>query len=343
MISLFEDVRIVKGYNRSVLHDLTKGSFEFISNETFEILDNLQSYENFATCINLNKEQADELIRLDNLNVINHFVSEKHIFPEIDKTNSLPNHFQAITFIVNESNSKYIEQKIVLLSLLTQNLFLIFEEINLEFVEFLTEFLKDNQHLRIIFCGKRELLDELDSIVSKKKVFCEYSEVDLADKTAYIESFPSLHNNYLLFNENLNYNSGFFEKILVNKDGRIGINLFDDLILGNLQELETIEDFENLKTNSQYQELIKIKVEQIVVCQLCEFRYMCTDIKVPRRTKFSTELFFKEECRYNPFVSKWKHEEGYSSLSDCGVKVNETELIIDDAKIAEINCELWED
>ena len=343
MIRLFEDVRIVKGYNRSLLQDLTKGSFEFMSNEAFEVLSNLHLYKDFASCLEQNKDIADELNQLNDLNIINHFISENHVFPEIDKRNSLPSPFQAITFILNDANTLYVEKNIGQLSLLTQNMFLIIEEVNYKFLDFLINFLKDNQNLRIIFCGKRDLLDELDKIVSERKVFCEYSVVDMSNETEYIETFPSLHNNYLLFNENLNYNSGFYEKITINKDGRIGINLFDSLNLGNINELETIEDLESLKTNEEYLKLINIKVEQIAVCRQCEFRYMCTDIKVPRSTNFSSETFVKDECRYNPFISKWKHEEGYTNLAECGVIVNENEFSINDDQIAELNLELWED
>ena len=343
MIALYEDVRIAKGYNRSILHDLSKGGFEFLSNEAFEVLSNLEFYDNFESCLEQNFEIADELKRLDQLNIINHFISETHVFPKIDKRNSLPNQFQAITFIVNASNIEYIENNMTILSRLTQNLFLIFEKKNLLFLDFLIDFLKDNQHLRIVFCGKKNLLDKIDSIVSKYKVFCEYAEIDLSDKTKYIETFPSLHNNYLLFNETLNFNSGFYEKILINADGRIGINLFDDFNLGHINNVKTIEDFESLKSNERYQEVINIKVDQIAVCQQCEFRFMCTDIKLPRQSNFSKETFVKDECRYNPFISKWNHEEGYLNLAECGINVNENEFVINGSRIAEINLELWED
>ncbi|TSJ41290.1 hypothetical protein [Fluviicola chungangensis] len=343
MIALYEDVRIAKGYNRSILHDLSKGGFEFLSNEAFEVLSNLHEYDNFNSCLEQNAEIADELKSLDALNIINHFISDIHVFPKIDKSNSMPSHFQAITFVVNTSNIKYIQRNIGVLSRLTQNLFLIFDKKHILFLDFLIDFLKDNQHLRIIFCGKRSLLDKIDSIVSKHKVFCEYAEIDLSDKAKYIETFPSLHNNYLLFNETLNFNSGFYEKILINADGRIGINLFDDFNLGHISKIKTIEDFESLKINERYQEVINIKVDQIAVCQQCEFRYMCTDIKIPRQSNFSREIFVKDECRYNPFISKWKHEEGFSRLAECGVIVNENEFVINDTQIAEMNLELWED
>jgi hypothetical protein len=67
---------------------------------------------------------------------------------------------------------------------------------------------------------------------------------------------------------------------------------------------------------------------------------MCTDNRVPFKRK-KNEWFHKTECFFNPYISKWKEEEGYKTLSECGVISNENGFSIDHDKIAEINKVLW--
>ena len=55
------------------------------------------------------------------------------------------------------------------------------------------------------------------------------------------------------------------------------------------------------------------------------------------------EWYHKIECNYNPYIAKWKGEDGYRTLSDCGVISNENEFSIDHERIAKINEELWEE
>ncbi|HLV91705.1 MAG TPA: hypothetical protein VKX34_01175, partial [Aequorivita sp.] len=70
-------------------------------------------------------------------------------------------------------------------------------------------------------------------------------------------------------------------------------------------------------------------------------RYCCiTNIKreksISKKTMYNTT-----ECNYNPYIAKWEGEEGYKTLSECGVISNENGFTIDHDKIAEINAKLW--
>ena len=79
--------------------------------------------------------------------------------------------------------------------------------------------------------------------------------------------------------------------------------------------------------------------EVIGVCCDCERRTFCRDKRVPILN--NKHIYFKTECNYNPYIAKWKGEEGYRTLAECGVKSDETGFSIDHARIAKINEELW--
>ena len=79
--------------------------------------------------------------------------------------------------------------------------------------------------------------------------------------------------------------------------------------------------------------------DYINVCKDCEFRYSCTDSRIPMN--INNEWFYESECNYNPYISKWSNEIGYISLSDIG-KFNGFIFYPDKNVITKINKELWE-
>ncbi len=46
---------------------------------------------------------------------------------------------------------------------------------------------------------------------------------------------------------------------------------------------------------------------------------------------------------YNPYIAKWKNEDGYVSLGDSGVYVTNEKVMIDHERIAAINKLIWGD
>jgi hypothetical protein len=67
---------------------------------------------------------------------------------------------------------------------------------------------------------------------------------------------------------------------------------------------------------------------------------MCSDHRAPIRLD-SDNWYHTTECSYNPYICKWKGEEGYRTLAECGVVSNAEGFIIDHERIATINAELW--
>lgn len=87
-------------------------------------------------------------------------------------------------------------------------------------------------------------------------------------------------------------------------------------------------------------EFWNVTKNDILICDKCEYRYMCFDegelIKVSKK-KYQR----KNECPYNPFISKWNIEKGYLKLHDCGIIIQDGNLIINENILNEINEELY--
>ena len=80
----------------------------------------------------------------------------------------------------------------------------------------------------------------------------------------------------------------------------------------------------------------------IDVCKDCEFRHMCVDASNLEQ-RADKSWYRAKECNYNPYISKWVYEEGYKTLSDCGITVTEQQLQIDTSKLHELNVIIWGD
>ncbi len=80
--------------------------------------------------------------------------------------------------------------------------------------------------------------------------------------------------------------------------------------------------------------------DNIDVCRNCEHRHMCVDPVLPVKRNDSS-YYRPRECAYNPYICKWKGEDGYRNLAECGVVSNADGFTIDHDRIATINAELW--
>jgi hypothetical protein len=102
----------------------------------------------------------------------------------------------------------------------------------------------------------------------------------------------------------------------------------------------SVNEIINIIKNNEY---IEFDINNVEVCKDCEYRYCCVT-NINRKWLVKRKTFINlEECNYNPYICKWKGENGYRNLAECGVISNEHEFSIDHNKIAEINRELWEE
>lgn len=154
------------------------------------------------------------------------------------------------------------------------------------------------------------------------------------------------HFNRIVFSldvhrEASSYNTFYNARIHVTADGGVRYSEDDPTDLIQLKELHRLMSTINNKNDVlRLFPLWGVTKEQIDVCKDCELRMVCMDARRPVR-RFDGEWFHTVECTYNPYICKWKGEEGYRSLAECGVVSNVDGFSIDHERIAAINAELW--
>ena len=118
--------------------------------------------------------------------------------------------------------------------------------------------------------------------------------------------------------------------------GSITNSVFNDNSFGNIVDnsLKSIIEMERFK---EYWSITKDKID---VCNQCEYRNMCIDNRVPVK-RDNGSYYFEGEFDYNPFISKWKEEQQYVNLVNCGVVIDKNQIHIDKRKIEGINLEIW--
>ncbi|MFD2602561.1 hypothetical protein [Flavobacterium suzhouense] len=191
-----------------------------------------------------------------------------------------------------------------------------------------------------------ELLNLLDS-TAKILIINNYADVTLPSikrkGNRYINPIDpvNLHLslNYLSYFESLENNIYFNKKIFIGKDGEIKNSYETEGVVGHINNDDEINLSELLESD-EMTKLWHINKEEVAVCRDCEFRRFCVDSRIP----VFTDNYWKYnvECAYNPYISKWSHEDGYMSLKDSGVKIDSNQVTMDLQKLAKINQSLWE-
>lgn len=160
-------------------------------------------------------------------------------------------------------------------------------------------------------------------------VHCSNSCVD----PAYFKS------NITLYTESQQRHTFFNAKLFIRPDGSIMNAPNSTEVIGDIHSLHT-GAFRNLADHPGLTKYWSVVKRHTDVCKDCEFRNMCVDSRPPLKRN-SAEHYHASECNYNPYICKWKGEEGYRSLAECGVVSNAEGFSIDHERIAAINAELW--
>jgi hypothetical protein len=148
--------------------------------------------------------------------------------------------------------------------------------------------------------------------------------------------------NIPLFTESKKHHTYYNRKLYIGVKGEIKNAPECEEEFGNIQNLKSLEDLKAMIKKPEFQKYWFIHKGICDVCKDCEFRHMCVDNRIPHKKK-DGNWYHQEECNYNPYICKWKGEEGYQSLSKWGVVSDENEFSINNEKIAEINKHLWEE
>ena len=143
-----------------------------------------------------------------------------------------------------------------------------------------------------------------------------------------------------MYIESQNLNLYLQKKIYFDEIGNIKNAPESEDIIGNINEISSSEELKAIIENKNFQKHWNVSKSKCFICSDCEFRSMCFDKRIPYEA-LTGSYFYKNECEYNPYIAKWKDDEGYQTLEECGVISNENGFSINHEKIAKINALLW--
>lgn len=345
----------VSGYNRAIIYDLGRKDYYFISNAHYHIL-NTDGLINFDL-ISDPAERSELISYLLNLEIIFEVASaqEEKRFPKMSKAIHQVNELTHAVIHVNASNNfiHFIHQTHL------QNLSIISPRLDDDVIQIIRSFAHleiDSIYLYIeIFDAEsfdqyeRELAGQT-ALFSVNFYGLDRPKTKLKDNIYYnffTESFEDyqklltidkLFVNQDFFLEAYNKHTYYNGKIYIDQSGNIKNGLNNSKSFGNVN-LMGYDEFHQTISSKLFLELGNIRKEETLVCQHCEFRYMCTDVRIPE--KGAAYWFHRLECVYNPYISKWNNEEGYLTLKQSGITVSASGCIIDKNKLSETFNKIW--
>jgi len=144
--------------------------------------------------------------------------------------------------------------------------------------------------------------------------------------------------NRLAFTESCSFNNCLHKKISISCNGDI-VNCPSFLQkFGNINKMDSA-DLLNVINNNDFKKYWFITKDLIDVCKDCEFRYMCTDCRC--FIKDTKNIYSQPiNCTYNPYICKWKEEDGYVPVEKCGIYSKKNGFIPDKEKIEQLNKQI---
>jgi len=352
----------VMGYNRSIIIDTNTRKIKYIGNNHFELINKLK------------EKPICDVTKLDTeaLSLVNYLIENN--FGQILKEEQLDNFIEIDDDVtVPFSSNSIIDINTININVLNNTINKL-SEAKIANIQF--RFLKDVKHqafnqlidlletfsfysIELLFSYPfytslpQDIKRSLENNLMIKKIFVFDAKKENVKHTSKFLFLKSPLNEYnLCGHTSVKYFSVFLEtvinskkynsclncKISVDIDGHVKNCPSMKESYGNINEVSLIE----ILNNESFQKFNKITKDNIDVCKDCEFRYVCSDCRA--YTDNPDNIYSRpSKCNYNPYISKWKGEEGYQTLEECGVITDEKEYSRDDEKIAAINKELWEE
>lgn len=340
----------VKGFNRSIIYDLIRNDYFFISNEIFSIIQNDDVIKNLETTIDnkwltfLLEEEILFEIKDD---------SERDYFPSLDKSFKTP--FLISDVIIHDNiNIRKIYK--LLNGIDIRNISIIVEKYNKDRILLLLKNISalevDSINLWLIEEGIKYNHNSFGELKIINQIFNCYlfNSTHKALKASNIKYFNIIE---IPFSFDAYSKNVFTNKLGVNLDHFFEANNFHNYYNGKVY----IDINSNIKngvnceishgkvegqTQKSFLELIKSKEFQIkwninkantLVCSDCEFRFMCVDPRDIKELGSSGYWGHSYECNYNPYISKWNGEKGYMNLTKSGIELKNNSVIIKKAKL----------
>lgn len=330
--NFYSGIFLTLGHRNSVINDLFRRSFYRVNNHD----------------LSANEELREELIRMEIIDDSNLSILGRRKLNFDDSNNILP--LKAIVFYWNKNQMllrKVVSTNSIKVIAIVMDepvdvnvLFQSLDEYWVSHVEVFINAKKVGSFFddwvanaasfnRIVFYTADESRYEEPNIFYVKSPLLKQGEPNIKDTSYFIC-------NSELYEESIFFNPAFFGKIYI--DG-------SSFRIAGETNWKDSDNFESWRKGlkSEYPEIWKSPKEKTDICHNCEFHNVCIDNRLPKKRESDGLWYHTTECNYNPYIAKWKGEEGYRTLAECGVKSDETGFSIDHEHIAKINEELWGD
>lgn len=343
---LYSNIKAVSGVKRSILYDLQLSKFYFVPNSLLYVLKKcyhndvqvfkdqlpvnekkiLEDYLEFLVSNELgfflNKTEANHFPKIS----LDYFQKSKLTNLVIDISNTEDSVFCEIVDLIDQYliTSILLDIKAPLTIIELEPILDKFNSSALKDIQIIIPFHEDLsdkdslsklllKHLRV---SKMDIYNStMDEIIyfnqETSSVVYRKDEVNLKTMCGKI-SESSFSVNADLFIENQHVNSCLSGKLFIGPKGEIQPCPSIDLNLGRISDIDQILDSKYLN------DLWGINKEQISVCKVCEYRYMCTDCRaylVDPKDILSKPL----KCGYDPYSAEW-NDDSLNPLKEKGIE-----------------------
>lgn len=315
----------VKGYLRSIIIDLGRNKYFYIPNHLNELLADEKQIDNLINEMGEEGVYKDYFkFLVDNEILLKVPEAHKHLFPKISESWE---HYAPIMRCYYEVCPEYnieILKKLEESDLFELNIIATFENLNLV-IDSLADFYFQTVNIYIdndcndIIEIKEYLQKHPDYYFFMKNSIVKENQNKDFGNLFFVNSFPyeesikqkSFHVTISLYTESIKHNSYYNGTIFI-RGGNI-LNTWN-----GLKHKGIFLDYElsNIHKDSYFKNLWNVSKDMITVCKDCEYRNICIDNRViHNRVGY---YYFEKDCNYNPFISKWRGENGFVSIHDCG-------------------------
>ena len=358
LYNLYPSVLISRGYTRSVLLDIAKGLIHYFPNDLLSRIENSEfknlNLESFS------KDEREFLIEKELVFGVD--VHNADCFPRINFDWFFPAKITNIVFELSDINAQNLHKLIEFEGAAHIN-FVLRSDCEKNSIDKVIKFFRvyecDSCEFTLLENIDIELLSYLESsIVDVKKciVVNNWADYNFGYKDKAENDFEgsrmldfndsiipiSITKNLMHFTEAQEHHTYFNQKLYFGTNGEIKNSLESILCFGQLQGINNANKLIDIIESKKFKEHWTVKKTETDVCRDCEFKYLCTDNRLPIK-RSNGAWFHGTECKYNPYIAKWQGQEGYRTLENVGVFSNEHGFEMNDDEIQKTNSMLWDD
>ncbi|HNW99209.1 MAG TPA: grasp-with-spasm system SPASM domain peptide maturase [Bacteroidales bacterium] len=364
IIKFFTNCIPIKGYSRSIIYDIQRQDADYIPNSLYEIMLDCDGCTiddiKLKYCKNdIEKEIIDEYFSFLKSKDYLFFCSEDEfaLFPPLNFIFENPSYItNAIIEVNNNTTTNTLKDfvyqidklicEVVQLRILSEisldklkSILLVFEKSNVEIIELIIKYvdfpyqdlIKQFARINKIIVFSAPFSKSTNYFENKKEIL--YKKENICCSCGLI-SKQHMIINMSFYTEALQFNTCLNRKVCIDINGEIKNCPSMQESFGNIKDTTLADAVEK----SGFKDLWFVNKDKIDVCKDCEFRYMCTDCRV--FIKKPENIFSQPvKCTYNPYIAKWKGEEGYVPVEECG-KYTKYSFVVDKRKVNKLNNQI---